>query len=154
MLSLAGLRNEGIPEDTAFRMMSRHGSELLRAAIYRHFDLPVPGKQKVRIASTRLEPHQPAFGSLLLGVVAKEYGLTVAQALEKDRSTERVEVRALVADVLKGRGWSYPQIGRLLSLDHSTVINLVRRVPAYCERSERFAAVHAALDQYRRRRDA
>lgn len=46
---------------------------------------------------------------------------------------------------LRLRGWSYPQIGRLLDRDHSTIIYGIQRADYYMERDPGYAAKVKAL---------
>lgn len=46
---------------------------------------------------------------------------------------------------LRMRGWSFPQIGRLLNRDHSTIIYGVSRADYYMERDPGYAAKVKAL---------
>lgn len=149
MASLA--RDTSIPEVTRNRAMMREGSTRLRKAIYAHFgvDLPKSVRPPITIKEFKLEPYVPLFGELLLSVVADEFNMTPQELKGDSRVAEFVEARALVADVLRHRKWSYPRIGRLLDRDHSTVINLLEKLPVYLRRSEQCQAVHAALAKYR-----
>jgi hypothetical protein len=57
--------------------------------------------------------------------------LTWEQVIAKDNSRERVNARAEIYALLRERGWSYPQIGRLVGgRDHTTIINSVQRYHA------------------------
>lgn len=149
MASLA--KDTTIPEVTRNRAMMREGSTRLRKAIYDHFgvDLPKPAPRPISIKSFKLEAHVPLFGELLLSVVASEYGLTPQEMKGPSRLPEFVEARALVADVLRHRNWSYPRIGRLLQRDHSTIINLIEKMPIYRARSKGCAEIYDALAKYR-----
>jgi chromosomal replication initiation ATPase DnaA len=46
---------------------------------------------------------------------------------------------------LRLRGWSYPQIGRVLGRDHSTIIYGTKRAEYYAERDAEYAAKIKAL---------
>lgn len=55
----------------------------------------------------------------------KAFGLTYADMIGKDRRAAFVHARAATSFALRARGMSYPQIGRCLNRDHSTIINYV-----------------------------
>lgn len=57
------------------------------------------------------------------------YGLTGDEVLEHRRGKSHDEARAITAWALRQRfGFSYPELGRYLGRDHTTVISAVRRV--------------------------
>lgn len=58
-------------------------------------------------------------------VVAK-YGVTMADVLSRNQTKIVVRARREVAKILKGKEWSYTEIGRFLGRDHTTIIYLVR----------------------------
>jgi hypothetical protein len=63
--------------------------------------------------------------------------LTWEQVIAKDNSRARVHARAEIYVLLRARGWSYPQIGRLVGgRDHTTIINSVQRYHARKDRKK------------------
>jgi len=56
-------------------------------------------------------------------------GMTMADLRAPSRKREIVEVRRIVAIYLRQRGCSLPEIGRVLSRDHSTVLHLLWTTP-------------------------
>ena len=74
--------------------------------------------------------------------VAHIYRVTVKEILSKDRREHIVSARQLVAYVMRelGDGFSYPEIGRFLHRDHSTVIHACNRVAMRVASEPGFAA--------------
>lgn len=60
----------------------------------------------------------------ILAEVAKNHATTVNQILGKRRWTHIVEARREVAMRLREIGWSYPAIGFVLKIHHTSVRNL------------------------------
>lgn len=59
--------------------------------------------------------------------IAKEFGVTYEQMIQKDRRPRICRIRNICAYVLKERGNSYPMVGKFLGgRDHSTIINAYR----------------------------
>jgi hypothetical protein len=78
----------------------------------------------------------PIFGRELVTSVARDFDISHGELIGDCRANEFVDARSVVSRVLHDRGWSYPQIGRLLGgRDHSTVINLVRKFDVYGRRN-------------------
>lgn len=62
-------------------------------------------------------------------VFASENGTTLSMAFSRLRYTHIVRVRHRVMWLVRTRaGWSYPAIGRLFNVDHSTAMMAVRRI--------------------------
>lgn len=59
----------------------------------------------------------------IITAAGKAYGIGYKDMIGKTRNANFVRARAAVAFALRARGMSYPQIGRCLHRDHSTVIN-------------------------------
>ncbi len=59
----------------------------------------------------------------LITAAGKPFGLTYNEMIDTDRRPRFVYARAAAAFALRRRGMSYPQIGRCMHRDHSTVIN-------------------------------
>lgn len=65
----------------------------------------------------------------ILEAVAAEYGLTVAEVLERDRHRARTEARALVAFFAKRlTTLTFEEIGAVLGRHYSTVMSAVQRM--------------------------
>ena len=54
-------------------------------------------------------------------------GITPAEMRSPIRSQHVVRARAIYTYLMRLHGFSYPQIGRYLSRDHTTIIRLLRR---------------------------
>ena len=57
-------------------------------------------------------------------------GLTMAQLKSASRTPRMVEARRRVSKYLRAHGWSYPEIGRFIDRDHTTVMHLCEGRPA------------------------
>lgn len=62
----------------------------------------------------------------VISAVAYDFGITARRILSRDRTHLVMLARRTVCYVLHKRGSSYPQIGRWLGIDHSSVIHAVR----------------------------
>ncbi|WPZ05506.1 helix-turn-helix domain-containing protein [Pelagerythrobacter marinus] len=72
----------------------------------------------------------------LLDSVAEDFGVSHGEIIGNGRSAKLVEARAVVITILRARGWSYPQIGKVLGdRDHSTVIHVAGKLDIYAERN-------------------
>lgn len=89
-------------------------------------------------------------GNELLRSVGLDLSVPVTELRGDGRSDYLVEARAIVARILRDRGMSYPQIGRMLGgRDHSTVMHMINRLPFYAKRNpkvERCYQRHRARD--------
>jgi len=135
----------GIPEYTAHCIMMTHGSRLLLAAQRgepEEIPLPpanVPVIRRLRPYRAPVKVHQahrvPTYARRLLKLVAEDMGLSADEVIGRLRFGELVAARAVIARILRERGWSYPRIGAALGgRDHSTVINLCAKWDIYAER--------------------
>lgn len=70
---------------------------------------------------------RPRVGTELINQVAAFFKLTFDDIVGKDRSRLFIDARCVVALIMRERGLSYPQIGRFMKRDHSTIINLVEK---------------------------
>jgi hypothetical protein len=95
-------------------------------------------------------PPLPTKGAEILRMVAEAMETGPEAILSENRTSRAVECRALVATTLKARGWSYPQIGRLLHRDHSSIINACDKIGIYRKRSPDCDTVYKALAAERR----
>lgn len=74
--------------------------------------------------------------------VCREYGITVKRLMSRDQSGYTVTPRRVIARRFRDEfGMSYPEIGRHLNRDHSTIMSLLRK---RCDR------IHAARYEDRR----
>jgi len=62
--------------------------------------------------------------------VLERHGLTWPGLIARNNRMEYVNARAEIYVLLRERGWSYLQIAKLVSRDHTTVINSVQRYHA------------------------
>lgn len=81
---------------------------------------------------------------LLIDRVSEALGISHGELIGEGRSYRFVMARAVVARVLRDRGWATTQIGRALRRDHSTVINLLKRWPHWSAMSAEAAAAYEA----------
>ena len=64
----------------------------------------------------------------LVTIEAERAGFTIKQLRSNNTERQRVETRRRVAAMARLKGFSFPQIGRALNRDHSTIIYLLRKV--------------------------
>lgn len=94
----------------------------------------------------KVPAERPRIGTALLGKVADFFGLTPADLIGKRKFDILVDARTVFALIMRERGLSYPQIGRFMERDHSTVINLTRKA---AKRIERNPLILVALERLR-----
>lgn len=89
-----------------------------------------------------LEPPENPFaglystGARVIASVAHDFGLTPAHITGLARDAVLIDARAVVVKVLKRWGRrSYPEIGRLMNRDHSTVIHSLQNFDIYARRN-------------------
>jgi chromosomal replication initiation ATPase DnaA len=63
----------------------------------------------------------------IAGQVAVLYGFTLEDILAHDKRAPRCEVRHAAYAACRKAGFSYPQIGRRLNRDHTSIMNGVQR---------------------------
>ena len=80
-----------------------------------------------------------------IGAVARHFGFTPDDIKGRDKHDAFVDARCAVALLMRERGLSYPQIGRFLNRDHSTIINLIAKAPRRCARNPMILQAVAAL---------
>ena len=80
---------------------------------------------ELRIRRSRIAwcegPHESADD--MARAVAKYWALTQEELLGPRRSPLHCEARSDLYARLRAQGWSYPQIGRYVNRDHTTVMN-------------------------------
>lgn len=91
-------------------------------------------------------PKRKLIGNELIAEAARFFNLTHADVVGEDRHSLFVDARCVVSLIMKERGLSFPQIGRFLKRDHSSIINLVRKAP---ERMARNPSMLKALEALR-----
>ena len=64
----------------------------------------------------------------LLKEVCQEFRITHDRLISKQRSVRVVAARDIIIKCLRDDGWSYPEIGRLLNRDHSTIVHALKRI--------------------------
>lgn len=89
--------------------------EQLWAALQIAAQVPVPAREEVA-----------PIEQLLLNV-ATEHAMTVGELLGGSHDPRYVAARRRFAFQARERGYSYPQIGRMLHKHHSSVIHMVRK---------------------------
>jgi len=106
----------------------------------------------VQVFYERPSPFMPITGTKLIQVVADAFNISYGELIGDGRSRRYVEARAIVIQVLRERGWSYPRIGKLLGgRDHSTIIHAWDTFDIHAKRNPLVAAV---FNQYRPSRRA
>ena len=98
--------------------------------------LPAPEPEPVMLALPAL-PFDPLPGVMCspdtkaaILPVLDRHGLTWPQLIARNNCMAYVNARAEIYVLLRERGWSYLQIAKLVSRDHTTVINSVQRYHA------------------------
>lgn len=88
-------------------------------------------------------------GSELMREIATEFNTTMSVLKSHQRNRDLIHARAVFVMVMRSRGMSYPQIGRLLGgRDHSTIINTIEKWDGYLASDHR---VRKAYDRLRQR---
>lgn len=78
-------------------------------------------------AQTIREPEAWQRWGWLVASVAKRYGVTVDDVLGRRRHQRVAHARRDLCACLRGSGLAYAEIGRMLGLDHCTVMTAVRK---------------------------
>ena len=106
----------------------------------------------VNMGKTLLWPrwYRPPFrerqtGRQLVASVCRDFGITLDEFYGRNRQQLFVSARAVVAQILRERGWSTPKIGQLIERDHSSVLNLLGTF----DKLLHFAAVRWCYDKHR-----
>ena len=74
-------------------------------------------------------------GSEVIKAVAQLFMIEPCEMIADNRFERYVDARATVAQILRNRGLSYTQIGRIMKRDHSTIINLIAKLDRYKARN-------------------
>ena len=83
------------------------------------------------------EPHQ------LIRFMEKECYIPEGSICGRGRRKEVVSARCAVVSVLRIRGWTYPQIGKLMGRDHTSIIHLHRVFGPKCKTDDLMRKSHA-----------
>jgi chromosomal replication initiation ATPase DnaA len=78
------------------------------------------------VRSLASRANAPAALSALVRSISTESGMQLADILGPNRSRRLFHVRRTIALEARERGYSFPQIGRALNRDHSTIVHAVR----------------------------
>lgn len=162
-LKIASLRNEGIPEELANRMMVAHGSrELLRClrgepepVVMPTFKRSLVKVERPYIAVRDMPPL--ALPSVVRGIIEE-----VADAFEVDfdelrgigKAKALVLARAVAIRLIRDRTWkngepkhSFPTIGRYLRRDHSSICHSVSQFDHYAKQFPEVREVYESLKE-------
>jgi chromosomal replication initiation ATPase DnaA len=74
-------------------------------------------------------------------------GITPAEMRSPIRSAHIVRARAIYTYLMRLHGFSYPQIGRYLSRDHTTIINLYHHFEDHGYRAQILLQIEAAFPE-------
>lgn len=107
-----------------------------------HRDRPVSGGHIVTAHFKAVWPEYEARQIVLelIGVAAERSAVPVNMIIGGDRRTDHVQARQWVMYEASWKGCTLPQIGRVFGLDHTTVLNGIRRET---DRRDRVAALKA-----------
>ena len=90
-----------------------------------------------RSANKKLSPFD-LFPYGVLEAVASTSGVTVAEITGPVRTERCVRARDVVVAILRARGMSYPEIGKLLHRDHTTIMHAISRIDEMMARNPAF----------------
>lgn len=82
----------------------------------------------VLVDSRGMTPRQS--NMLEMEEIAKEYGYTAKDVISKNRQKKLVEVRRKCAVMLRKKGYSTTEIGRIMQRDHSTICHSLQKSEA------------------------
>ena len=81
----------------------------------------------------------------LVKAVAAHFDITPGAVRGHGRKRKLIHARAVVVQILRSRGLSFPTIGRLLGgRDHSTVIHAFEHFPDYCDQNATVSVAYRA----------
>jgi hypothetical protein len=92
--------------------------------------------------------------NLAARAVAKEWGITIKELLGPSRSMRLVDARAAVAALLREAGYSYPEIGKIIGRDHSSVFHGLKRREENQEWVARVVVARETAKQFTKSRTA
>lgn len=91
-------------------------------------------------ANDDAKPRRPLLLNEIVSAIARAMKVSLDDLLGKSRDKQVAQARQVVCWVLFKRGQSYPQIGRRIGRDHSTVISAVRRFETHATDRMRLVA--------------
>ena len=109
--------------DNLRAMRDRLDTEIAREEAYQRRLLSLRGDWRETVGGGRAQ-----WTERIILVTAGYYGLTPEDLVSDARTRKILEARYVAAWLLREAGRSYPEIGRHVGKDHTTVINSVRRV--------------------------
>ena len=83
-----------------------------------------PEIKEVLVDTRGMTPRQA--NMLEMEAIAKEYGYTAADVVGKNRQKKLVEVRRKCVVMLRAKGYSTTEIGRIMNRDHSTICHALK----------------------------
>ena len=78
-------------------------------------------KEIVLVDSRGMTPRQS--NMMEMEAIAKVYGYTAEEVVGKNRQKKLVEVRRKCVVMLREKGYSTTEIGRIMNRDHSTIVH-------------------------------
>lgn len=91
------------------------------------------------------EPKRPRLGGETIKAVANYFKLEASDIVGRKGSRIFVDARIAVTLIMRDRDLSYPQIGRFLNRDHTTIIHLARMAPERILKNPKIIAAVEAL---------
>lgn len=85
-------------------------------------------KEIVLVDTRGMTPRQS--NMLEMEAIAKEYDYTAADVVGKNRQKKLVEVRRKCVVMLREKGYSTTEIGRIMNRDHSTIVHSLQKSKA------------------------
>lgn len=116
----------------------RKGSMSLLTALWREhpermlamkkagFMVQHPDRTHLLISQNRYRPNDSITGNMVIDAVSNILGPSYGEIVGTYHDADLVEARALVIQILRDRGWSYPKIGGLLGGRHQSSISHLR----------------------------
>lgn len=80
--------------------------------------------QVVLVDSRGMTPRQA--NMIAMNDIAKEYDYTAEDIIGKNRCRKLVEIRRKCAVMLREKGYSTTEIGRIMNRDHSTIVHSLK----------------------------
>jgi hypothetical protein len=163
MLSMATLRNEGIPDELANRMSMAHGSRQLLCAIKGEPEPePEPQWERPPAPKPRVKTRKPVPKDMPIIIpkavrdviqrVADVFEVTPAEMRGKGKWTRLVHARAVAIRLIRERRWetgdhkhSLPSIGLYFNRDHSTICHSLDHFDTYAKQFPEIAEIYEAL---------
>jgi hypothetical protein len=94
----------------------------------------------------KAKPGLPLSGSQLIQTVSDIFDVSYGEIIGEGRARPFVEARAVIVQVLRQRGWSYPRIGKLLgNRDHTTIMHAHDTFGIHAKRNPLVAATFNRL---------